>query len=141
MKKTLQLSLTVLLFGTLFLASCSKQEDPSSTTPANTNPRTRFNGNWVINEKTSDLGTVPPYNVTITDSSDATHILFAYLYGYNKKTYATVSGNNFTIPTQLIQGNNISGNGVLTSVHRIDMKYLVQTTGTHYDTVTAVLTK
>ncbi len=134
MKKLISLSIAFSIFGTLLLTSCAKEEEePKPTTPT-------FTGNWYISEQSTDNG-AGTYYVTIADSSNATHILFSYLYGFNKKTYATVSGSNFTIPTQTIQGLNISGTGTLANANHINMKYLVQTTGTHYDTVTAVLTK
>ncbi len=135
MKKLISFISAASLFGILFFTSCSKQEDPAPTTSSPT-----FVGNWRISENSKDYGP-STYNVTIADSSNASYIQIAYLYNLNKKTYATVSGNNFTIPKQLIQGNYVSGTGVLTNANRIDMKYLVQTTGTHYDTLTAGLTK
>lgn len=141
MKKLISISVVLTLFGVLFFASCAKEDPATPNNPTSTDPRAKFHGNWNISETSTDLGTVPPYVVTISDSSDASHILFAYLYGFSKKTYGTVSGNNFTIPVQLIQGQNVSGSGVLTNANQINMKYLVQSTSTHYDTVTAILTK
>ncbi len=140
MKKILELSIATAIFGTLFLTSCSKQEDPV-TTPTSTDPRDKFLGLWHVNENSKDFG-VSTYNCTISDSSDGTHILFAYLYGFNKKIYGTPNGNNFTIPSQIIQGNSVSSNnGALSNANQINMTYLVRTTTTHYDTVIAVLTK
>ena len=138
MKKLFSLSAAALFFGILFLASCKKEEEP--ITPANTDPRAKFLGNWAVSENSKDFGPAT-YNLTISDSSNSTHLLIAYLYGFNTKTYATASGNDLMVPTQAILGYNISGTGVLTNANRIDMKYTVQTTVTHYDTVTAVLTK
>ena len=138
MKKLISLSASILFFGILFLASCAKEEEEPE--PANSDPRARFHGNWAVSENSKDYGP-STYNLTITDSSSTSYILISYLYGFNKRTYATVSGNAFSIPGQTIQGNNVSGSGLLTSANRIDLKYLVQTTSTHYDTVTAVLTK
>lgn len=138
MKKLISLSASILFFGILFLASCAKEEDEPE--PANSDPRARFHGNWAVSENSKDYGP-STYNVTVTDSSNTSHILIGYLYGFNKRTYATVSGNSISIPSQTIQGNNVSGSGVLTSSTRMDLKYLVQTTSTHYDTITAVLTK
>lgn len=137
MKNLFSLSVAAILFGTLFLASCAKEDEPI---PNDSNPRTKFNGNWYVNEKSKDYGP-STYNLTITDSSNASYILIAYLYGFNKKTYATVNGNSLIIPNQIIQGSNVSGSGMLTSASRMDLKYFVKTTATHYDTVTAVLTK
>lgn len=139
MKKIIQLFLATVLFGGLILTSCNQQDDPT-VTPANTDPREKFHGNWAVSENSKDYGT-STYNCTITDSSQASYIFIAYLYGFNKKAYSTVSGNNLTIPTQIIQGNSLSGNGVLSNANQINLTYYVQTTGTHYDTITAVLTK
>lgn len=139
MKKIIQLFLATVLFGGLILTSCNQQDDPT-VTPTNTDPREKFHGNWAVSENSKDYGT-STYNCTITDSSQASYIFIAYLYGFNKKAYSTVSGNNLTIPTQIIQGNSLSGNGVLSNANQINLTYYVQTTGTHYDTITAVLTK
>ena len=140
LKKTLSIAFTVAISGALLLTSCSKQDDPAAT-PNNSDPRAKFNGLWHVAENSKDFGTAT-YNCTITDSSNTTHILFAYLYGFNKKAYGTVNGNNFTIPAQTIQGNSISStSAVLTNANQINLKYLVQTTSSHYDTVIAVLTK
>ena len=132
MKKILELLIVSALFGVLLLTSCTKQDTPA--------PTPTFIGTWHVSEKSKDYGT-STYNCTISDSSDATHLLFAYLYGFNKKTYGTPSGSNLTIPTQTIQGNSVSGSGVLANANQINLSYLVRTTSTHYDTVTAVLTK
>ena len=139
MKKLAGLSLAAVLFGLLFLTSCAPEDDPTAT-PANTDPRAKFNGNWAVSENSNDYGP-STYNCTISDSSQASYIFIAYLYGFNKKTVASVSGNTFSIPTQTIQGQNISGSGTLGNANQINLTYYVQTTGTHYDTVTAVLTK
>jgi hypothetical protein len=139
MKKVIQLSFAAILFGVLFLSSCAPEDDPTAT-PENTNPRAKFHGNWAVAENSKDYGP-STYNCTITDSSDASHIFIAYLYGFNKKTYSSVSGNTISIPTQTIQGNNVSGSGTLMNATQINLTYYVQSTGTHYDTVTAVLTK
>lgn len=138
MKKIISASVALILFGTLFLASCAKQDDPA--TPANSDPREKFCSNWQVSENSKDYG-ASTYNCTISDGTDDSHILFAFLYGFNSKTNASVNGNNFTIPSQLIQGHNVSGGGVLSNANRINMTYLVQNTATHYDTIKAVFTK
>lgn len=141
MKKLISFSLTLTLFAILFFTSCAKEDPATPDDPASTDPRAKFHGHWFVSENSQDFGS-SSYYCDLKDSTDGTHLLFACLYGFNKNTYATVSGNNFTITTpQLIQGNYISGNGTLASTNQINMKYIVQSTGTHYDTVTAVLTK
>jgi len=139
MKKTIKFLLAAILSGTLFLPSCAPEDDPT-VTPENSDPRAKFHGNWAVSENSKDYGP-STYNCTITDSSEASYIFIAYLYGFNKKTYSTVSGNTMSIPTQTIQGTVVSGSGTLANDNQINLTYYVKTTGTHYDTVTAVLTK
>ncbi len=139
MKNVIKLSIITALFGTLFFASCTKQDDPNID-PINTDPRAKFLGNWNVSENSTDYGTAT-YNCTISDSSNASYILIACVYGFNKNTYATVSGNNIAIPSQNIQGNTLTGHGVLANANQINLTYYVQTTVSHYDTVAAVFTK
>jgi hypothetical protein len=140
MKSIIKLSLATVLFGSLLLTSCSKEDDPTAT-PSSSDPRDKFLGSWHVSENSKDFGP-STYNCTISDSSDASHILLAPLYGLNKKVYATPNGNNFTIPSQTIQGNSVSANnGTLASTNQINLTYYVRTTSTHYDTVSAVMTK
>lgn len=139
MKKIFLFAASAILTGTLFLSSCSKTDDPA-VTPTSSDPRDKFVANWYVSENSHDFGS-STYNVAISDSTNSSYILFGYLYGYNRKTYATVNGNNFSIPSQIIQGQTILGSGVLSNASRIDMTYLVRTTSSHYDTIRAVLTK
>ena len=133
MKKIISLSSVVLIASAILISSCGKDDTN------NPSQKGSFAGNWALNENSTDFG-ASTYNVTISDT--ASNIQFAYLYGLNPhKTFALVSGNNFTIPIQTIQGSNVSGEGVLTTTTRIDMTYYVQSTATHYDTITAVLNK
>ncbi len=139
MKKLTTLLSAFAVCGTLFLASCAKEEEPDPTDPTSSDPRAKFNGTWAVSENSQQFGT-STYNVTVTDSSNTTHILIGYLYGFNKKTYATVSGNSISIPTQLIQGTNVSGGGTLANSTQLNLTYYVNS-GSTVDTVTAVLTK
>ena len=118
----------------LTFTSCEKEDDPQDATTPN------INGVWSMSENSQDFG-ASVYNVSITDSSDASHKLIANMYGFSKKIYATVSGNSLIIPTQLVEGNNVSGNGSLVSASRINLTYRVQSSSAHTDTVTAVLSK
>lgn len=139
MKKTFNILLATVLMGTLFLASCATDETEEPT-PATTDAREKFHGNWTVAENSNDFGT-STYNCTITDSSVSPYIFIAYLYGFNKKIYSSVSGNSITIPVQTIQGQNVSGNGTLVNADQINLTYYVRTTSVHYDTITATLTK
>jgi hypothetical protein len=140
MKKTFTLLAAALIGFTLFLNSCKKEEDPEPTTSGSTDPRDRFVATWFNSENSIDFGP-STYNVTVSDSSNSSYIMFGFLYGFNKRIYATVGGNSFNIPSQLVSGNNVTGSGTLTNSNQINMTYIVQTTGTHWDTVTCVLTK
>lgn len=135
MKKTVSISTAVILFGSIFLASCSKTEDPAPTTSSTNNS---FSGNW-HNSENSILNGANTYPLTIEQTNSST-ISFVYLYGFSTKINATVSGNNFTIPTQTIEGTNVSGSGVLANSNQINMMYTVND-GLYIDSVTAVLTK
>jgi hypothetical protein len=137
MKKITQFLAAGILFGLIFLSSCAKEETPG---PSSSDPRAAFNGHWFISEQSSASGS-GSYYVDITDSSNASFILFAYLYGYQTKVRATVSGTVLTIPSQVVEGNNVSGSGTLTNANQINMNYLVWLGGSSYDTVKAVLSK
>ncbi len=140
MKKLFLLASAAILFTTLFLTSCSKSDDPTTASPTSSDPRERFRANWSNAENSSDNG-YASYPVTIADSSNSSFIMFKYIYGYHTSVGATFNGNSFTIPSQTIEGHNVSGSGVLSNSNRIAMTYLVRTTTSHYDTVRAVLTK
>jgi hypothetical protein len=140
MKKLIYFLSATALITSLFLSSCSKTEDTAGPTTSSTDPRAHFIANWYNSETDSD-GNAPTYYVNITDSSDASHILLGGLWGLSRKPYATTSGNNITIPAQTITGFVVSGSGVLVNANRLNINYLVKTTSTHWDTVTAVLTK
>lgn len=139
MKKVIHFLLGATLLSTLFLTSCATDETEEPT-PASTDPREKFHGNWQVSENSTDFG-ASTYNCTITDSSSAPYVFIAYLYGFNKKTYASISGNSITIPIQIIQGQNVSGNGTLINADQINLTYYVKTSSVHYDTITATLTK
>jgi len=140
MKKFIPVIFASSLFGVLLFSGCAKEEEPEPETPAGTDPRAGFRGHWAISENSSVSG-VATYNVDISDSSAASYIQFAYLYGYHTKVRATVSGSSLSIPSQVVEGNNISGLGTLTNANQINMTYLVWLGGSNYDTVSAVLTK
>jgi hypothetical protein len=141
MKKTFAIAFATILFGTLILSSCSKTDDPAATpTTTSTDPRARFVATWFISEHSSVTGNGTYYD-TIVDSSNTSYILHKFLYGFHTGVKATYNGNNFTIPSQIIQGTTVSGSGVLVNANRINMNYLVWSGGSNYDTLTAVLTK
>ena len=134
MKKALRIVSALGLTGMLFLASCSQEEDPNNVTLPG------INGSWSVTETSHDFGTTS-YSLSVSDSSDASHKLIAFLYGFSKKTYGTMSGSTLTIPVQIIEGNNVSGHGSFVSSNRFELTYYVQSSSSHTDTVTATLTR
>jgi hypothetical protein len=128
------------MIGILLFSACAKEDDINPDDPS-ADDQSKYKGNWAVSETSKDNGK-STYNVTISDSSNAAYLQIAYLYGLNtKKTYVTVNGTNLTIPAQINAGLSLSGSGTLENSRRISLKYLVQSTKTHYDTVTAILTK
>jgi hypothetical protein len=140
MKQKFLQHLLMSLVLVLFFDSCSKENDPSPTsTTIGSSPNAKFLGTWNISEHGTQSGS-STYNVTIVDSTNTTYILFAGLYGFHAKTKATTSINSIFIPSQIIDGTNVSGSGTLTSSARITLTYYVND-GLTKDTLTSVLTK
>lgn len=124
--------------GILFLASCAKDDTSDPTNPQNTD---KFSGNWQISEDSKIYGK-STYNLVISeDPNNTANRFISYLYGFKTKTTATVNGSNISITKQTIDGQNVSGSGVLANNTQINLTYYVQSTATKYDTVTAILTK
>ncbi len=140
MKKIILPVLAATLIGMLFLNSCAKDDTTTPETTSSGDPRAKFHGHWFISEHSSMAGNTS-YYVDIADSSNTTNILFAYLNGYHTRIRATVSGNNLTIPLQVVEGNNVSGGGSVVNANQVNLSYLVGLGGSSYDTITAVLTK
>jgi hypothetical protein len=141
MKKLIPFAVITALSGILLLSSCAKEDETAPVTPAGGDARASFHGHWAISENSSANGPAT-YNVDIADSSgSSTYMLLTYLYGYHTKVRATASGSSLSIPSQVVEGNNVSGSGTLTNANQINMTYLVWLGGSNYDTVTAVLTK
>ncbi len=135
MKKITLYTFAIILFGTLCFTSCKKTED---TAPSTSTANNGFSGSW-HNSENSSINGPATYPVTIKAPTPST-ITIDSLYGFHTKINATVINNNFTIPSQVIEGNSVSGSGVLANSTRINMIYVVNN-GLNKDTVTAVLTK
>lgn len=88
-----------LLITTLLLfVACSKDDDTGI-----------FVGTWNISEV---CGTQSfNYSLTITASGDEIELSNVHGGGPNAVVTATISGNSFTIPSQVVQGLTISGSG------------------------------
>lgn len=124
----------------LIVSSCAKEESP---TPSD-DPRDAFVGAWDCEEESQITGTTT-FEVHIGKSSvNSSQITIEnfYQYGFSFKPYAEISsaGTDFTIPSQVVKGNNIKGSGTLLGTSTINMSYTVDN-GSDVDNVTAVLTK
>jgi hypothetical protein len=139
MKKIIPFILAGSLCTALLFSGCEKEEEPEPETPGTSDPRAAFRGNWSVSENSTETGT-STYNLTISDSTNASYVLIAYLWGTHTKIRATVNGNAMSIPAQIVEGNSFSGAGVLANASRINITYWVNQ-GATIDTVTAVLTK
>lgn len=123
----------------LIIASCKKEDNAGPSTNNTTGTATSFEGNW-SNMENSDLFGSSTYPLVI-ESDKANQIYFGYLYGFKTKTAATISGNSFFINTpQIIEGNSVSGSGVMVNLNQINMTYVVDN-GVQNDTITAILTR
>jgi hypothetical protein len=129
----------VIGFSSMLLFSSCAKEDPNPDDPTE-DAQTKFKGNWSVSEVSTDFGK-STYSATISDSTNGTHLLIAYLYRFKKTAYATVSGNTMTIPSQIIEGVQLSGTGTLDNSKQLTLKCNVQITKTHSDAVTFTLTK
>ncbi len=139
MKKIfLPFALLVICFA-LLLSSCSKEYPAVPRDPTSNSPNAKFLGEWYVTENSSLYGS-STYTLNIADSTNNAYTLIAYLYGFHTKIKATVSTTNITIPTQIIEGNSISGAGTLGNSNHINLTYYVNS-GFNKDTIKAVLIK
>lgn len=138
MKNINSLVASLIFMGMLFLASCAKDDTSDPTNPQTTD---KYSGNWYVSEDSKIFGK-STYNLVISEDPNNTSKRFiSYLYGFKTKTTATINGSNISIAKQVIDGQNVSGSGVLANSTQINLTYYVQSTATKYDTVMATLTK
>lgn len=122
----------------LLLSSCVKDDETAPTTVA-PGPNGVFLGTWYVAEESKLYGNAT-YYLSIADSSDNNYVLISRLYGYKTKTTATTSSSSIIIPSQIIEANRVSGNGILLNNNRLHLTYYVDT-GFDLDTIHSVLTK
>ena len=114
----------------LFVSSCAKTEDVAL--PNN------FSGNWRNSENASVNGAA---NYPLVIEADvAPTIMFAYLYGFHSKVVGSTSNNTFLLSSQIVEGNRVTGSGVLVNANQINLNYVVDN-GIFKDTVVATLKK
>src|ERR1041385_2541425 len=96
--------------GTLFLASCAKDDNNNSTAG---DDRDKFTGTWTANETSQQHGS-STYTMTISkDVTSASQVIAKNFYalGNSTNTIIVVDGNNMTIQSQSVSGNTLSGTG------------------------------
>ena len=96
--------------GTLFLASCAKEDNNNSTAG---DDRDKFTGSWTCNETSQQHGS-STYTMTISkDVTSASQVIAKNFYalGNSTNTIIVVDGNNMTIQSQSVSGNTLSGTG------------------------------
>ncbi|HET6227277.1 MAG TPA: hypothetical protein VFF27_13420 [Bacteroidia bacterium] len=135
MKKAVRIASCAMVMLMVALSSCTKDED---VVPDDAPPET-FNGTWNVSENSKEYG-ASTYVATIS-STTGSAVVINRLYSLTKGTNATVSGKNLTIPSQTIDGLNISGSALLENANRISFKYYVQITAKKTDTVASIFTK
>ncbi len=130
-----KLLFTYILISSLFIA-CSPEDE---TTP--TEDRDKFIASWTCNESSSITGSNPPFTVHINKgtASDAVLIENFYGLGFTNKATGEITVNDIDIPTQILAGNTIQGNGTI-SGNIISMHYSVND-GAGVDSLTVTFTK
>lgn len=139
MKKVTRFLTSLTIASILLLSSCTKNDDVIPDDSGNTN-QSKFAGSWAVSENSKIYG-ASTYNASITDSSNTSYVFISYLYGFHKKIVASVNASTLTIPSQIIEGNQVTGSGTLENSKRLSFKYYVKITAKQTDTVSAVFTR
>jgi hypothetical protein len=127
------------------VVSCTKEDEnnPSTGSTNQTDPRSVFVGTWVCNEESQVFGTTA-YSIDIATHSTITNRIVAsnfYNLGFTtSNAQLEVSGSNITILQQNLSGYDVVGSGTLVSSSTINLSYTTDD-GSGIDTVSAVYTK
>ena len=96
-------------------------------------------------EETSEIFGKSAHLVDISKSlSDSSTIILDNFYnlGFGEEVVAGLNGYNINIQPQIVDGNTISGNGIITGNYRsINFDYTVDDRGGKIDNVTAIFAK
>ena len=121
----------------VIVASCQKLDT------ATDDERDNITGAWSCSENSQQFGP-QSFNVEVSKSpTDSTRILIDNFYGLGAgySVYSKMVNLNLTIPSQTVNGNQITGSGTISSNYKtINWTYTVIGGGTT-DHVTAVYTK
>jgi len=140
MKKKLLGGLLIALTAIALLPGCQPEEEPE---PTPSDDRDAFVDTWDCDETSSQTG-FTSFNVHInksTTSSSQVLIENFYNVGFQFKAVANVSGSTLVFPSQIYNGNTLTGNGTKVSANTINLTYYVDQGGGNVDTCTAVLNR
>lgn len=134
---------SLLGFGALFALLAVTWWSCEGETPEPDDIRDKYVDQWSFSEVSSQIGP-NTYVVQISKSTTNTDQVFLenlYNIGFAYKATATVSGNNITIPSQIYNGNTLTGNGTLSATsNTINLTYYMNN-GTTIDTCSGTLTR
>jgi hypothetical protein len=129
--------LLLLAFAAIFTTACENLDNSSDTIVS------ELLGQWLCYENNQLKGTAT-YTVTISvASSDSTLLYISNFYqltGYTAT--ARIDGHTLTIPSQVVDGNTITGQGTVNdALDKIVWSYQVDDGSGQPDVVTATYTK
>ena len=127
------------VFASIFFSAC-KKDSPSQQQGSDI--RDQYVGVWECQENSAQNG-LSTFDVVMNKSSVSSQITISNFYNYGPtfEPYATLNstGDQITLPSQILQGNSLQGSGTLQS-NNISFTYTVDN-GTVVDDVTALLIK
>ena len=134
-----RIAMPLILFAIAFFALVF-----SSCEPEDLEARNKFIGRWIVSETSSHYGG-PPMSFTVNikaSPDDPDEIIISNFYNMNVDAYAYVTGNNVTIPRQLICDDTIEvqGSGSYQSNGEVHLNYTTND-GAVEDNLTAILKK
>ena len=103
-------------------------------------PGTDFAGTWTCTEQSSLFGQ-QSFQVQISKDlviEGQVQVANFYNLGFGDEAVMQINGSSVVIPFQVLSGHDISGDGKVTNVNRIELDYVVSD-GIDADTVQAVL--
>ncbi len=127
----------------LLIVFCYSCEILDDLDPETSYVRDRIVDTWRC-EETSEIFGKSAYLVDISKSlSDSSTIILDNFYnlGFGVEVVAGLNGYNINIQSRIVDGNTISGNGIIAGNYRsINFDYTVDDRGGKIDNVTAIFT-
>lgn len=136
--KRFPLYIGLLLATVVLVPACAPEEE----TPTPGDDRDKLVDAWSCNETSSQTGS-STYTVLISKSTTAsTEVLVENFYaiGNQYKAAMRVSGSALTLPSQIYNGNQLTGGGSMSGNNSFSMTYYIDN-GSSTDTCTATFTR